>query len=133
MIRFFFIFIFIFALPSHFLFAGCEDGKDDLTKPDFSLCLENMDPINDGYENTATWTDALLFILGKIADILLFVVPILAGISLMVAWYYYIFSSGDTDKATQAKTIIKWNVVALLVAFFSYAMVSMVLYIMNLL
>lgn len=75
---------------------------------------------------------ALLYILGKIADMLLFAIPLIAGISLIIAGYYYILSSGNTEKATQAKIIIKWNIVAMLVAFLSYTMVNIVLYILKL-
>ncbi len=63
---------------------------------------------------------------------LLFAVPIIAGISFLVAGYYFILSSGNSDKATQAKIIIKWNLVAMLVAFLSYGIVNLVLYILNL-
>ena len=64
---------------------------------------------------------------------LLFAIPLIAGISLIIAGYYYILSSGNTEKATQAKVIIKWNIVALLVAFLSYTLVNLVLYILKLL
>ncbi len=50
----------------------------------------------------------------------------LAGISLLVAGYFYIFSAGDSEKVGRAKTIIKWNIVALFVAFLSYGIVSIV-------
>ena len=51
--------------------------------------------------------------------------PIIAAVSIMIAGYYYILSSGDSEKATQAKTIIKWNLVAILVALFSYAIIQL--------
>lgn len=70
-------------------------------------------------------------VLGKIAELLLFAIPLIAGISFLVAGYYFIISSGNSEKATQAKVIIKWNLVAMAVAFFSYGLVNMVLYIMN--
>lgn len=44
----------------------------------------------------------------------------------MIAGYFYIFSAGDSEKAWRAKTIIKWNIVAILVAFLSYGIVSIV-------
>jgi VIT1/CCC1 family predicted Fe2+/Mn2+ transporter len=47
-------------------------------------------------------------------------------VSLLVAGYYYIFSAGDSEKANKAKTIIKWNIIAILVAFLSYGIVSIV-------
>lgn len=44
---------------------------------------------------------------------------------MIIAGYYYILSSGDSEKAIQAKTIIKWNLVAILVALFSYTIISL--------
>jgi capsular polysaccharide biosynthesis protein len=46
-----------------------------------------------------------------------------AAVSLIIAGYYYILSSGDSEKASQAKTIIKWNLVAIIVALFSYSII----------
>ena len=77
-------------------------------------------------------TDSLMFILSQFASILIFAVPLIAGLSLIIAGYYYIFSSGDSEKASKAKTIIKWNVVAMIVAFLSYGLVNLVLYILHL-
>jgi hypothetical protein len=42
---------------------------------------------------------------------------------MIIAGYYYILSSGDSEKAQIAKTIIKWNLVAIFVALFSYAII----------
>ena len=44
---------------------------------------------------------------------------------MIIAGYYYILSSGDSEKASQAKIIIKWNLVAILVALFSYTIISL--------
>jgi hypothetical protein len=61
-----------------------------------------------------------------VTDILLFMIPIFAAVSLMIAGYFYIFSAGDSEKTGRAKTIIKWNIVAILVAFLSYGIVQIV-------
>ncbi len=110
--------------------AACT-GDNDLTKPGFTICTGDMSPL-PGVGRVSAWVGALLYILGKIADMLLFAIPLIAGISLIIAGYYYILSSGNTEKATQAKVIIKWNIVAMLVAFLSYTMVNIVLYILKL-
>lgn len=52
--------------------------------------------------------------------------PIIAAISMMIAGYFYIFSAGDSEKTGRAKVIIKWNIVALLVAFFSWSLVQII-------
>jgi hypothetical protein len=51
-------------------------------------------------------------------------IPIFAAVSLMIAGYFYIFSAGDSEKAGRAKTIIKWNIVAMCVSFLSYTIVQ---------
>ena len=89
--------------------------------------LNKMDPLG---ESRTTWgasgIGAFTSILGKVTDILLFMIPIFAAVSLMIAGYFYIFSAGDSEKAGRAKTIIKWNIVAILVAFLSYGIVRIV-------
>ena len=132
MIRFLFpLFILPFLLMEN-VFAECV-ASSDLTKPEFKICTSSMNPLQ-GNQNRSDLlgTAAFTYILGQIANILLFAIPLIAGISLIIAGYYYILSSGNTEKATQAKVIIKWNIVAMLVAFFSYALVSLVLYILKL-
>lgn len=84
-----------------------------------------MDPLG----NTSTiapgiWSFAK--ILWNVTNILLILIPIIAGISFLIAGYFYIFSAGDSEKAWRAKTIIKWNIVALFVAFLSYGIVTTV-------
>lgn len=117
-------------LPMMSLFAD-----SDMTSANFTISPQDMDPMYSGWGGYAggglQWTGAVLFILHQLSNILLFVVPLLAGVSLVIAGFYYIFSSGDSEKASKAKIIIKWNIVAMVVAFLSYWLVSMVLYIMN--
>jgi hypothetical protein len=50
----------------------------------------------------------------------------LAGISFIIAGYYYVLSGGDSEKASQAKTIIKWNLIAIIIALFSYVLIYIV-------
>jgi hypothetical protein len=103
------------------IFAG---DINDITSPDYRIPLWKIDPVrNDG--DVPSGAEAATSLLMKIADLLLFAMPLIAAISLIIAWYYYILSSGDSEKANKAKTIIKWNIVAILVASFSYAIVKL--------
>jgi hypothetical protein len=68
----------------------------------------------------------LVVLLKSISDILLFTIPIIAAVSLLVAGYFYIFSAGDSEKVGRAKTIIKWNIIAILVAFLSYGIIRLI-------
>jgi hypothetical protein len=53
-------------------------------------------------------------------------VPILAAISGLIAGYYYIFSSGDSEKSGLAKRIIQYNIMAIFIAFFSYGIIQFI-------
>ena len=109
--------------------VGAENDPDSFNSTGFIINLGPMDPLGESHASggaDAWWLDALMVVLWNFTDILLFILPTLAGISLLIAGYFYIFSAGDSEKAGRAKTIIKWNIVALLVGFFSYAIVRIV-------
>ncbi len=94
----------------------------------FTVNLAAMDPLGGSHAGGSPMggVNAFTTLLGSITDILLFMIPIFAAVSLMIAGYFYIFSAGDSEKAWRAKTIIKWNIVAILVAFLSYGIVRIV-------
>ncbi len=110
------------------LFVVQATEATDITKPDFRINLQNMNPVQASQANSSTPTgkSAALFLLDKFAGLLLVILPIIAGISFIIAGYYYVLSGGDSEKASQAKTIIKWNIIAIIIALFSYALVKMV-------
>ncbi len=103
------------------LFAA---NTTDITKSDFKIDLSQIDPVGSN-KKISTGEEAVTTLLEKFADILLFMMPLIAGVSFIIAAYYYILSSGDSEKASQAKTIIKWNLVAIAVALFSYTLISL--------
>ena len=107
--------------------AADSGNPDDITSQSFMLKLNKMDPLGE-WRTTwgAQWIGAFTKLLGNVTDILLFMIPIFAAVSLMIAGYFYIFSAGASEKAEKAKTIIKWNIVAILVAFLSYGIVRIV-------
>jgi hypothetical protein len=67
-------------------------STDNLTCPQFTINLQNIDPVNMN-SSVPTGVQAGTSLLKKIADTLLFVIPLIAAISLLIAGYYYILSS----------------------------------------
>ncbi len=113
---------------SPYLFAL---GETDITKPSFTVDLSKLDPVGNNHNSQssdigASGKDAAITLLDSFAKILLFIIPILAGISFIIAGYYYVLSGGDSEKASQAKTIIKWNLIAIIIALFSYVLIYIV-------
>lgn len=110
-----------------YYFATVAYASNDLTSQNFTVTLSDLDPLGSAGRSTPPGgVGAFMKLLGSITDILLFMIPIFAAVSLMIAGYFYIFSAGDSEKAGRAKTIIKWNIVAMLVAFLSYGIVKIV-------
>lgn len=114
------------------IFLGEQDffASSDITKTDFMIDLTNLDPLTSG-NTIAVGRGAVTEILAKLADVLLFIMPLVAAASLIIAGYYYILSAWDTEKATQSKKIIQWNAVAISVALFSYAIIKLVSYLLG--
>lgn len=101
-------------------------ASDNFNDVNYDIPLTEIDPIGQTGGGIDGWVWALRQILENVADILLFTIPILAGIALLVAGYFYIFSGGQSDMVGKAKIIIKWNLIALLVAFFSYGIITII-------
>jgi hypothetical protein len=53
-------------------------------------------------------------------------IPVIAIISVLIAGYFYIFSAGDSEKAGRAKTIIKWNILAIGIALMSWSIIKII-------
>ncbi len=105
----------------------CPD-ETNITCANFELDLSNMDPVGGGKKIDAwQWgVEVLTILIWSLSDLFLFIIPIIAAISFLAAGYFYIFSAGDSEKVGRAKTIIKWNVIAILVAFLSYSIIRLV-------
>lgn len=110
------------------IFGTSVFADNDVKSQKFTVDLATMDPLGSSHNGGVPigGVGALTSVLGKVTDILLFMIPIFAAVSLMIAGYFYIFSAGDSEKAWRAKTIIKWNIVAIFVAFLSYGIVRIV-------
>lgn len=115
--------IFITIFWGIFSFVAFGD-QNVISDPDFTIQLWNLDPVNPNDTDIPRWTLAVTMLLEKIANFLLFLIPIVAWVSLIIAGYFYILSWGDSEKASRAKTIIKWNAFAIVIALTSYAIIA---------
>lgn len=119
--RIIFVFLMILSL------VPWISASDDITKPDFQITLSNLDPFSSSTQAQSFWgRESALALLMTLSNLLLFAVPLIAAVAFIVAGYYYILSSGDSEKASQAKTIIKWNIIAIIIALFSYALIILI-------
>ena len=125
----FFSVIWFFSVDVFAAELSCNGSKtDDIRCPEYQIFLWNMDPVGVDHPGLSSsgWKWALLFVLQNFSEFLLFMIPIIAAVSLLIAGYFYIFSAWDSEKTSKAKTIIKWNIIAMLVAFFSYWLIQII-------
>lgn len=124
------------GLSSVVLFIGnvsaneTVDNSRNMTSDEFIINLSELDPINKS-KSTPQWREALIQILKKVSDFLLMMIPIIAAVALIIAGYFYIFSPAHSESVTKAKGIIKFNLIAILVAFFSYSLVQLIVNLLN--
>jgi hypothetical protein len=140
MVRIFIFLLIIFSAP--FVHAECSvtswgqtvcdwywsngGSPSDITSTEFQIDLCNLDPVNSCNSTITGWSSSITALLKKIGDFLLFLTPLIAWIATIVAGYYYVLSSWDTEKASRAKTIIKWNAIGITLALCSYAIIALV-------
>lgn len=125
----------IFTLSSCFLCIFClffvknAFADSDFTSSGFTIDLNAMDPIGNR-TNAQTSVDggvsAFKAMLRLVANFLLTLVPVLAGVSLIIAGYFFIFSGGEADRVSKGKGIIKFNLIAMIVAFMSYSIITLI-------
>lgn len=95
-------------------------AQDDITSSDFTINVGEIDPIHWNTSSSGpSWWEALKNVLETISSVILMLIPLLAWVAWVIAGYFYIFSYSDSDNITKAKTIIKYNIMAIVVAFLS--------------
>lgn len=107
--------------------------ENNLTSTGFKIDLGAIDPIND---RSNQWSvpkgkEAFMSILKILSNALLSFIPLIAAVSFIIAGYFYILSFSDTEKIQSAKNIIKYNIIAIFVAFLSWGIIQLIVNILN--
>lgn len=100
--------------------------ENNILSDGFRVDVRDFHPLTTDTGGELPGTGWLLWILGNISDILLMIIPLLAAISIIIAGYFMIFSGGVSEQVSKGKTIIKWNLIAIIVAFLSYSLVQLI-------
>lgn len=77
------------------MYSVYADPTDSLNSTSFIVDLAPMDPFRDATDRDAPpgGIGAFNQIIKNITNILLFMIPIIAAVSLLIAGYFYIFSA----------------------------------------
>lgn len=65
-------------------------------------------------------------LIGKIVDVLLFVVGALSVVMIIVSGILYVSSTGDAGRVSKAKNTLTYSIVGLVVSFLAFAIVNWV-------
>lgn len=71
------------------------------------------------------WTNALDFLWHLVAELIKYVAVIAVG-ALILAWFMYIFSSGDEWKTKNARNWIIWSLVAVFISISGYFLINLI-------
>lgn len=117
-------FFFLFFTENSFAQTG-----SDFTSSGFTINLSTLDPIRNDANVSPDGTQGIggfKTILKYVSNFLLTMIPLLAGVSIIIAGYYFIFSGGEGDRVSKGKNIIKFNIIAIIVAFMSWSIIYMI-------
>ena len=67
-------------------------SDSSLISPNFTISLSDLDPVNADSGDIPAGSSAVTALLNKIATFLLFLIPMIAAVSLVIAGYFYILS-----------------------------------------
>lgn len=127
------ILAFFFAIIACFFVFFTENSfaqpQSDFTSSGFTIKLNTIDPIRNDANVSADGTQGIggfRTIMKYVSNFLLTMIPLLAGVSIIIAGYYFIFSGGEGDRVSKGKNIIKFNIIAIIVAFMSWSIIYMI-------
>jgi hypothetical protein len=109
----------LFALAP---FAGTAAAQD-LSSPGFTFSPSYLQLGDTEYSEGAGNVESFIV---HIANIILIGVTVLAALGTIVAGFMLIASGGDSSQASQAKQIITYNVIAIVMALLSYSIIQLV-------
>lgn len=107
--------------------AQADPGKSTLMGTGFKFNPNDIAPTTKKYESNTT-TNVNTF-LETVSKILLILVSTGAVLSIVIGGFYMATSGGDTEKANKGKIIITYNIIAICIAMFSYAIIQFVIWI----
>ena len=105
-------------------------GESDFTSTEFTIETSKISPLKVSGSPTNS-QDAVQGILKRLSYVLIMLIPLIAWISGIIAWYFFVFSGWDSEKIHKAKNIISINIVAILIALLSYSIINAVVWVLS--
>lgn len=100
----------------------------DFTKTDFMINVGDLSPSETKYSDWPKWN--INNLLSKISQILLVLIPALAVLFMVVWWIKMITAGWDSSKVSSAKNIITYNIIAVVIALLSYAIIQLIVWLL---
>ena len=109
--------------------AAASAAKTDLKSPNFKFNANDISPsTNKGYTKG---TGNIKDMTQRITNWLLVIVSTGAVLFIIVGGLFMATSAGDEDRSTKGKTIVMYNIQALVIAMFSYGIIQFIIWVLS--
>lgn len=108
------------------------DGPDSLSSTQFRFDPNSISPSTATYnsgDKEGTSGGNTVQLLRKIARFLLIAISTMAVLFIIVGGFLMAISGGDTDRSTKGRTIITYNIQALIISMLAYGIIQFVIWI----
>jgi len=123
-----FIYSFIGWVFVNSILPTFAEGQNDFTSTDFMINVGDLSPSENKYSDWPKWN--INNLLNKISQILLVLIPALAVLFMVVWWIKMITAGWDSSKVSSAKNIITYNIIAVVIALLSYAIIQLIVWLL---
>lgn len=104
-------------------------SDQDMTKTDFKFNVNDLSPGQDKYADGAKVN--LKTILSKVGTTLLIVIPMLAVLFMVIGGIMMATAHTDSGQFGKGKTVIQFNIIALVLSLLSYSIIQLVAWVLQ--
>ncbi len=109
--------------------ASASAAKTDLKSPNFKFSANDISPSNN--KDYTKGSGNIPLMVKRITEWLLIIVSTGTVLFIIVGGLFMATSAGDEDRSTKGKTIITYNIQALVIAMMSYGIIQLLIWILS--
>lgn len=128
--KFLFISIILYSsiIGTVFVSINQTNANSDMSSTSFMIDVNDLSPSNNKYTSWPKWN--VNNILNRVTQILLVIIPSIAVLFMVVGWIKMITAWWDSSKISSAKNIITYNIIAVVMALLSYAIIQLIVWLL---
>ncbi len=109
-------------------FCFADNNENNISGPWFMLDVNKLSPANTKY---TSWSEFnIKELIWTIAKLIVIIIPTLAVLFMVIWWLMMILSWWKTGSVNKWKTIIQYNLMAIVIALFSYSIIRLIVWLL---